>query len=277
MNQLLLGNRLICFFDILGFSKMLETRDTLSLLEDVNKFINLVKAEHYGEIGLKNTLNSNFDKSFIAFDSILLVSHPIDDPANISKFVLSCISLIQKAGISGFFLRGAIELDEVFYSEKNNVILSKAQPILLKCEKNQEWVGCGITNKAMEVIKPILIPDFEKTTTSAVVRYEIPCKENVGLEYALNWPTTLLREYSVAMLDSLIEPKKTNTVNFYNNRCETPGYAIVHQHKDLKCVVQVVMTKLNYYILLVGTDLKPLPATSVDGELIDSLNGLKFY
>lgn len=139
-------NRLLSFFDILGFKKHLhdETLDDLYLkyscfIEKANRYIFGNVNTIYGEATV-----SNFNKSIIFSDSILLISYDIDDIANINKFLLSCITLMQEAIKHGFILRGAISYGEAIYDEEKSIFLSKEFAELYVKESKQNWAGCGI-------------------------------------------------------------------------------------------------------------------------------------
>ena len=139
-------NRLLAFFDILGFKKHLhdETLDNLYL--KYSCFIEKANRDIFGDV---NTIYgeatvSNFNKSIIFSDSILLISYDIDDILNINKFLLSCITLMQEAIKHGFILRGAIGYGEAIYDEEKSIFLSKEFAELSVKESKQNWAGCGI-------------------------------------------------------------------------------------------------------------------------------------
>jgi len=139
-------NRLLAFFDILGFKKHLhdETLDNLYL--KYSCFIEKANKDIFGDI---NTIYgeatvSNFNKSIIFSDSILLISYDINDISNINKFLLSCITLMQEAIKHGFILRGAIGYGEAIYDEGKSIFLSKEFAELYVKESKQNWAGCGI-------------------------------------------------------------------------------------------------------------------------------------
>lgn len=139
-------NRLLAFFDILGFKKHLhdETLDDLYL--KYSCFIEKANREIFGDVNTiyGETTVSNFHKSIIFSDSILLISYDIDDISNINKFLLSCIALMQEAIKHGFILRGAIGYGEAIYDEEKSIFLSKEFAELYVKEGKQNWAGCGI-------------------------------------------------------------------------------------------------------------------------------------
>ncbi len=88
--------------------------------------------------------NLQVAQSIIFSDSILLISYDIDNIANINKFLLSCITLMQEAIKHGFILRGAIGYGEAKYDEERNIFLSKEFAELYVKESKQNWAGCGL-------------------------------------------------------------------------------------------------------------------------------------
>lgn len=272
-----LGSRLVAFFDILGFSNILCSQDVSRTTSELSGLIEQIKDTNYNSLELTDKARPNFDKCTIAFDSMLFVSHPVEDYENISRFILACASLVQTAAMHGFMLRGAIDLGEVFYSHKTEVILSKIQPRLAKLEKEQEWVGCSITNEAMQVVVNVLPENFEHIATSAVVRATVPLKNAGKLEFALNWPIIFNANLVEKSFESLIDPKKQNTIDFFNERCKKPGFAIVQEYKGIKFLVSMMRTKFHHSYLLIDVhEYKPLPKHLVDEGLAELLKGLKF-
>lgn len=139
-------NRLLAFFDILGFKKHLNDETLYNLYLKYSCFIEKANRDIFGDV---NTIYgeatvSNFNKSIIFSDSILLISYDIDDISNINKFLLSCITLMQEAIKHGFILRGAIGYGEAIYDEEKSIFLSKEFAELSVKESKQNWAGCGI-------------------------------------------------------------------------------------------------------------------------------------
>lgn len=151
-------NRLLAFFDILGFKEEhLRKKDLDTLYCEYSSFINKANKSIFGDIRTiygENTV-SNFNKSIIFSDSILLISYDIEDIKNINKFLLGCITLMQEAINHSFVLRGAIGYGEAIYDEEKNIFLSKEFAELYSQEGKQNWAGCGIfvNDKIKEKIK----------------------------------------------------------------------------------------------------------------------------
>jgi hypothetical protein len=140
-------NRLLAFFDILGFKEVhLRKKDLDTLYREYTDFIDKANRDIFGDVKTiyGEPSVSNFNKSIIFSDSILLISYDIDDNKNINKFLLSCVTLMQEAIKHGFILRGAIGYGEALYDEEKNIFLSKEFAELYVKESKQNWAGCGI-------------------------------------------------------------------------------------------------------------------------------------
>lgn len=141
-------NRLLAFFDILGFKNLLKTNDLDELYSKYKQFIENANTKIFGNVntieGSQEATVSNFNKSIIFSDSILLISYDIDNIENINKFILGCIQLMQEAIRSGFILRGAVGFGNAIYDEERNIFLSKEFAELYVKEGKQNWSGCGI-------------------------------------------------------------------------------------------------------------------------------------
>ncbi len=139
-------NRLLAFFDILGFKEHLRKKDLDTLYCEYGDFIDKANQNIFGDVKTiyGEPTVSNFNKSIIFSDSILLISYEIDSIQNINKFLLGCITLMQEAINHGFILRGAIGHGEAIYDEEKSIFLSKEFPELHIQEGKQNWAGCGI-------------------------------------------------------------------------------------------------------------------------------------
>jgi hypothetical protein len=140
-------NRLLAFFDILGFKEEhLYKKDLDTLYEEYKKFIDEANNYVFRSVNLigGEEIISNFNKSIVFSDSIILISYDIDDIRNINQFLLACIVLMQVAIKHGFVLRGAIGHGEAIYNEEKNIFLSKEFAELYVKEGKQNWAGCGI-------------------------------------------------------------------------------------------------------------------------------------
>jgi hypothetical protein len=180
-------NRLIGFFDILGFSNILQTGNLEVLYANYAKLIDEANTQIFQ---LNNSNDSvNFEKAQFLFDSIVLVSKPVEDLKNISNFVDGCSNLFEKAFRQKLPLRGAITLGDFMDSTERNIFLSSAFSELVKEEKTQEWAGCIISKSCEKLILQAIhgSDNIEKSTNtkqdSLIFYYDVPLKNDSDKNY----------------------------------------------------------------------------------------------
>jgi hypothetical protein len=92
----ILENRLIAFLDVLGFSARLEAETPADVVATYCSFIDEANTKIFQPVNqLQQAAKvSNFAATKFVFDSVVLVSHPIDDPRNVSNFVFAATLLL---------------------------------------------------------------------------------------------------------------------------------------------------------------------------------------
>lgn len=266
-------NRLLAFFDILGFKKHLhdETLDDLYL--KYSCFIDKANRDIFGDV---NTIYgevtvSNFNKSIIFSDSILLISYDINNIANINKFLLSCITLMQEAIKHGFILRGAIGYGEAIYDEEKSIFLSKEFAELYVKESKQNWAGCGIFvddaikekilnavfgnrkingyqiwNASTNTLLKQKVFESNVRASSPILEHQIP---NFDEKYlCLNYLFTMdNREIKKLwkLLESEPKGKDCTTKKFYDDIFSYDDRGEIFEHLEPIYKVKVMMTKTN--------------------------------
>jgi len=264
-------NRLLAFFDILGFKKHLhdETLDDLYLkyscfIDKANRDIFSDVNTIYGETSV-----SNFNKSIIFSDSILLISYNIDDILNINKFLLSCVTLMQEAIKYDFILRGAIGYGEAIYDEKRSIFLSKEFAELYVKEGKQNWAGCGlfvddaikekildavfgnrevsgyqIWNTATNTLLKQKVFESNVRASSPILEYQIPCFDEKYL--CLNYLFTMdSREIKKLwkLLESEPKGKGCTTKKFYDYIFSLNDRGKSFEHFEPIHKIKVMMTE----------------------------------
>ena len=138
-----LDNRLVGFFDILGFSSALKTRS----IGDIHKIYSDLIDEFRSKIfnpqtmaGSQEPVQVRFALARIIFDSIVLVSEPIVENKSIANFLIGAIRLMEASFVRRLPLRGAIGTGDVLVDEDRSIILSSAFPSLVKAEKKSRLV-----------------------------------------------------------------------------------------------------------------------------------------
>ncbi|WP_139834223.1 hypothetical protein [Pseudomonas sp. B11(2017)] len=214
-------NRLIAFLDVLGFSAQLEAGDIDGLHEKYASYIDQAKnATFFGAQGDAQG-RKNFDFSQFLFDSIVLVSCPVDDVFNVNNFV-AAVSLLLELGFKNRLpLRGAISLGDFLYDSERNIFLSERFPELAKFELKQEWAGCSILEHAEQLILDCVFMEGvtlvdNVTREQPVHRYPVPLKGGAVVNYlVLNYMFFLSESEILNGIDFLIKRKKDEVVKYF--------------------------------------------------------------
>ncbi|WP_217475637.1 hypothetical protein [Stutzerimonas stutzeri] len=219
-----LENRLIAFLDVLGFSARLKGEDIESLHQQYSAFIDEAKNATFFTAQGDNTGRKNFEFSQFLFDSIVLVSCPIDDVYNVNNFV-SAVSLLLEFGFkSKLPLRGAISQGDFLYDEERNIFLSERFPELAKFELKQEWAGCAvlkhaeqtIVNSALGISNISQLPE-NQIRNQIFHRYTVPLKNGETFEgLVLNYLFFLSEKDILEGIDYLIPGKKEHNIEYFN-------------------------------------------------------------
>lgn len=81
-------NRLICFLDVLGYSAMIEKFGIEEIYTKYSQFVDIAKNRvFFGTPDNYEGPSNNFEISEIVSDSILLVSHDIENIASVNNFI----------------------------------------------------------------------------------------------------------------------------------------------------------------------------------------------
>lgn len=217
-------NRLIAFIDVLGFSKKLENVDIDKLQElhdKYSEFIDQAQTATFFESSGDKMGRTNFEFSQFLFDSIVLVSNPTDDVFNVNNFV-SAVSLLLELGFKhNLPLRGAISLGNFLYDNERNIFLSPSFPDLVKCEQQQEWVGCTVLRDAEEIVLgaalgKVNVHEAPQVRNQLIHSYKVPLKKDSEEKYlVLNFMFFMSEKEILLGIKDLIEPKKSNTNSYF--------------------------------------------------------------
>lgn len=218
-----LENRLIAFLDVLGFSARLESEKTETLHQQYASFIDEARDTTFFAAQGDLTGRKNFDFSQFLFDSIVLVSCPVDDVYNVNNFV-SAVSLLLELGFKNKLpLRGAISQGDFLYDQDRNIFLSSQFPDLAKFELKQEWAGCAVLKRAEKTIanSAMGISDLSyiaatQTRNQPFHWYSVPLKNGESFEcLVLNYLFFLSEQEIVAGIEYLISGKKENNTSYF--------------------------------------------------------------
>ena len=191
-----LENRLIAMVDVLGFADSIKTRERLeSTTARYSELIGRAKGHMFSPRAMQGSPNEpepNFEYGQFVFDTLVLVSHPID-VKSVCRFVFASIHLMELFFAEKFPLRGSIGVGDFCTDEVANIFLSDAFKRLRTDEESQQWTGCVLLPEAEEVVVSSLLGNVQPSnlSQSSPLHYmSIPRKvstEQSKKRWCLNW------------------------------------------------------------------------------------------
>jgi hypothetical protein len=155
-------------------------------------------ATFYGSQG-DNTGRTNFEYAQFLYDSIVVVSHPVDDVFNVNHFVGAVALLLELGFGSGLPLRGAVGLGSFLLDQERGIFLSECFPDLVRMEKRQEWAGCVVLSDAEQLVWNAILgvgelpgPGTDQKRNQLVHMYGVPAAAAYLAEGRAFAPPTLL-------------------------------------------------------------------------------------
>jgi len=220
-----LENRLIAMLDVLGLSNQIEDKNELpKVIEKYNRLIKEAREKVFVNDtlpGSVETRNFNFEVGEFVFDTLVLVSYPIDVKSS-CKFILSTLRLMKLFSNENMPLRGAIGIGDYCADDETKIFLSDVFKQLSKEEQNQQWAGCVLMKDAEDQIISNVMGSVPTTSKQSDVmhRLSIPTKsDTTEIRWCLNW-TYQLQESEI---ESLLEymkgdiAKHEKTQSYINN------------------------------------------------------------
>ncbi|MBS4068680.1 hypothetical protein [Sulfurimonas sp. RIFOXYB12_FULL_35_9] len=209
-------NRLIAMLDVLGLSSQIEDKNELQkVIEKYNRLIKEAREKVFVNdtlAGSLETKNYNFEVGEFVFDTLVLVSYPIDVKSS-CKFILSTLRLMELFSNENMPLRGAIGIGDYCADDETKIFLSNVFKQLSKEEQNQQWAGCVLLQEAEEQIISNVIGRVPMSSKQSDVmhRLSIPIKSDTReIRWCLNW-TYQLQE---SKIKSLLEYMKGDMVKY---------------------------------------------------------------
>lgn len=192
-------NRLIGFFDVLGFSRRLKTMPLDELHSKYAQLIDDVNRTIFNKKATISRQEDNFQTAQFVYDSLILISRPSEEVGNVSNFLFACCQLMEKCFVEQLPLRGAIGIGDVVEDPGRGISLSQVFPDLVNAEKRQEWTGAHVLPQAVEAILEILLgqqySQYAPNPAYPLVPRATPFKSDGKIEYldrwCLNWPHLL--------------------------------------------------------------------------------------
>lgn len=174
-----LENRLICYFDLLGFKNIVNQVGVkrvhahyLSLIEKIK-----VRTEQFVS---HETSPHPIERFKVFFDSIVIVSGPTDSVQLVNNFIFSCIETLEEGFSMGFPMRGAITKGDYIDHKESNLFVSDSFNSLTTIEQSQNWCGCIISPEAEEFISKSIYGEqwpTNVTSENPLIRYSVPIKD----------------------------------------------------------------------------------------------------
>lgn len=209
-----LENRLIAMLDVLGLSSQIEDNNELQkVIEKYNRLIKEAREKIFVNdtlAGSLETKNYNFEVGEFVFDTLVLVSYPID-VKNSCQFIFSILRLMKLFSNENMPLRGAIGIGNYCADDETKIFLSDVFKQLSKEEQNQQWAGCILLKEAEEEIISNVMGQVPTSLKQSDVmhRLSIPTKSDTReIRWCLNW-TYQLQESEIK---SLLEYMKGDVV-----------------------------------------------------------------
>lgn len=200
--------------DVLGLSSQIKDKNGLQeTIEKYNRLIKEAREKIFEQDTLQGSLetkNYNFEVGEFVFDTLVLVSYPID-VKNSCKFIFSTLRLMELFANENMPLRGAIGIGDYCADDETKIFLSNIFKQLNKEEQNQQWAGCVILKDAEDqIISNVMGQEPTSSKQSDVMhRLPIPIKsDTTEIRWCLNWTYKLQK----AKIDSLLEYMKVDAI-----------------------------------------------------------------
>lgn len=215
-----LENRLIAMIDVLGFSSRIGTREGLELTSAKYAEMIAQAKEHMFDPkpvpGSPQSPEPNFEYGQFVFDTIVLVSYPIDVKAAY-RFIFSTILLMEIFFAEGFPLRGSIAIGDLCKNDASDIFLSNTFKRLRIDEANQQWTGCVLMPEAEAFVVSSLLGDVvpDALPRSSPLHYiAMPEKRSTDeptKRWCLNWshflsPSTI--QFGLQQMDGDLAKQK---------------------------------------------------------------------
>ena len=195
-----LENRMIAMLDVLGFSNRIRTRpELLQTMEKYAEMIKLAKQHMFSPQtveGSPNQAEPNFEFGQFVFDTLVLVSHPLDI-FSAYRFIFATILLMETFYKEKFPLRGCIGIGDLCIDETSQVFLSDAFKRLRIEEEGQQWSGCVLLEEVEKFVldavlgSTVEVARFTEMPRSSLMHwFPVPVKEVVDPprnRWCLNW------------------------------------------------------------------------------------------
>jgi hypothetical protein len=221
-------------FDVLGFSKRLETE---GLENTVSLYNNLISTTVKKEAGwCPRFVNDGTGKYFPAlidlnvryayFSDTILLWHPLEK-LYAAPFISYCATFVCEALAMGVPVRGAIALGEAVMHRPTGTYIG--QPIVdaARLEQVQQWIGVSFARSAtwppfLAVLDPQLI-----------IEYDAPVKEGKTLlksPVVLDWPRRWRELYGSSLAEKLLAMNEATPHEYYGETIKFIEYSKINEN-----------------------------------------------
>jgi hypothetical protein len=203
------SKRYLAFLDLLGFSNIIEANDNKTIDDLLEKLIGEIQIsiaynrDRYITANISGGFTPDLDKarvnSIVFSDTILFWSN--DDSPESFKSIVDAVSMFfNNAVISrSWAVRGAITFGDLAYTSydianKNfhinqSGLYGKSIIDGYKLEESQEWIGCMVSESAIEHFLKSEKDEGEKYLEEKLLKYDVPIKKGEVLKqrYVIWW------------------------------------------------------------------------------------------
>lgn len=219
--SVLMKNRYVAFFDILGFSNWIETDGSLEVFRYVSGYLNLMIRASMPNAVVKPDMNVDLKKSEISYinfsDSIVYYS--ADDSYESFKSLILVAAEFMNLVICGpsRMIRGAISHGEFYTDTEANAYVGKALIDAYRLEEEQNWLGLSLHK---DIVGTKNFEKAQKEFSNFIVPSLVPLKKSSEKPYCLNWANPAIIEASFNPSKSLDDCLKRAIKSAKNNEKE---------------------------------------------------------
>ncbi len=216
-------------FDVLGFSKWVETESLSNILSAYQQLIQraVLKPNEKGGLSAFHTPEGMLfavtrPPQYAYFSDTILLWSPLAPPL-VADFVERCSELICEGLVANIPLRGAITLGDAVLDTKTNTYIGKPIIEAVNLEKGQEWIGLTFGHTAM------WSPFLGQLHGAAIIEYPVPMKkgfEQYASPIVVDWPRRWRDKYGSGPTHKLDELRKPHAAAKYDNTKTFAEYSL---------------------------------------------------
>ena len=204
---------------------------------------------------------TNFEISEIVSDSILLVSHDVDDVASTNNFI-GAIHLFLELGLAnGFMFRGGVNQGDIIFDEVRKIFLSKEFNELAKFEPKINAPVCVIFEKAKPIIFSSLFGfklqeiGVVPSRVLPIVKWSVPLKDEVAELWCINYTFFCSGEQVTAAIEYLAGDlaKQENFISYLGFLGALPETALsLGENRTVGTFVRVMKSRSGMRVFFVN-------------------------